>query len=1015
VSNDHSYTPSQGTDKARFVIEGDQHISFIVRQRPIEDDILSVGAKEVKHFRFYIGTSFRGANVVAALICAIQKPTGEIPDEIYVTFRLKVSMNERSRVLKRFRIYSHQIGDRSGPKGDEHIKIVGRRAQVVTEYLGESPEPPEQDKWTSYRLYDNKGEAKVVPSLEPEVGGVLIAINLRLGFYLDVDSSEQSAETQKPTSIIPTLSIDGKQAKLNQQGNRERVLNRTGWTIIKHKIRRPLVTERQNENKDHKASTPAKKSIKDKRLVILSSHDLRQVGVNISYRVSWERTMTDLLLFFARRETKSTLFGLEDARYIVMTFGVNGLALFTRASDTEGIEAAPYVTGHLIYSGSDIEGSLEQLYGGDRLSLDSRIAALLAITIDGLESRSKAAEKDFSPDDIRCAFLRTLKGAHALRRTLFKLGYDFHDCVFGNPFLPLEYIGAAKRRDHEIDMASFVSEVFKNLNSLPLEEQVAIIGETSTMAMKEYDVITTACYSEDGLANNTGKLQRDLKNSRKPPNDFAMTDQVNKYREKFNLFRQTFRQEWLEADVADSVSASEIGWQLSNNSVHTVHNDYNKYPWSYLGLKLKTLSEKSGKDPFGSFVLRASELAHAMLEWGGPGETHWIPYGYSVPYAVFGDLVLFDRKEIESLRGLRFVIEEYDQQKSLHKPLNLAAFGDPGSGKSFAVEQLIRSLNLSKNVEFLTFNLSMFDSIDSLIPCFRQIQTLQLNNKLPVVFWDEFDTTLNGTPFGWLHAFLGPMQDGRYVDSRGGVNIGRCIFVFAGSRFRSFDELPDPRLPGDPPREEVIVISVKEAQEGFTAAQDGPSSLYHRGEVNLARKKEDWRVAKGGDFQSRLKGSLDILDANPGPKELLKWSDDKPNAIGVADWKWDSMNFLVRRARLVRNILMKKGAGYDSLFEAKKKDIGDAEPSKHLRIEPSIAWSFLSPSIFIHGTRSIESVIQMSCLQGKVSYDRPWLPPAELLKHHVSPKAFEYGSLTDDEKIEAWRELLREESKRTPP
>ncbi len=32
--------------------------------------------------------------------------------------------------------------------------------------------------------------------------------------------------------------------------------------------------------------------------------------------------------------------------------------------------------------------------------------------------------------------------------------------------------------------------------------------------------------------------------------------------------------------------------------------------------------------------------------------------------------------------------------------------------------------------------------------------------RIPLVFWDEFDTSLDGRPLGWLRYFLAPMQDG---------------------------------------------------------------------------------------------------------------------------------------------------------------------------------------------------------------------------------------------------------------
>ena len=60
------------------------------------------------------------------------------------------------------------------------------------------------------------------------------------------------------------------------------------------------------------------------------------------------------------------------------------------------------------------------------------------------------------------------------------------------------------------------------------------------------------------------------------------------------------------------------------------------------------------------------------------------------------------------------------------------------------------------------------------------MRDLGLSGKLPLVFWDEFDTALEGQPLGWLRYFLAPMQDGAFQDGQITHPIGRAIFVFAG-------------------------------------------------------------------------------------------------------------------------------------------------------------------------------------------------------------------------------------------
>jgi hypothetical protein len=67
-----------------------------------------------------------------------------------------------------------------------------------------------------------------------------------------------------------------------------------------------------------------------------------------------------------------------------------------------------------------------------------------------------------------------------------------------------------------------------------------------------------------------------------------------------------------------------------------------------------------------------------------------------IPCARFGKLFTVDRKEIESLRSIRSMIREYIERDKGKRPLSIAVFGPPGSGKSFGIEEIIKA-----NIELL--------------------------------------------------------------------------------------------------------------------------------------------------------------------------------------------------------------------------------------------------------------------------------------------------------------------------
>ncbi|MGD0879035.1 MAG: RyR domain-containing protein [Anaerolineales bacterium] len=221
-----------------------------------------------------------------------------------------------------------------------------------------------------------------------------------------------------------------------------------------------------------------------------------------------------------------------------------------------------------------------------------------------------------------------------------------------------------------------------------------------------------------------------------------------------------------------------------------------------------------------------------------------------MPWGQFGDLLTVDRQEVESYRSIRNLVGEYAKQKKISRPLSIAVFGRPGSGKSFGVTEMAKSL-LPDQIITITFNLSQFDSLADLLSAMHQVRDIGLSGKLPLVFWDEFDTSLADTPLGWLRYFLAPMQDGKFQEGQISHPIGRAIFVFAGGTSSSMSE--------------------------FDKGTD-----------------ESFKSAKGPDFTSRLKGFINVLGPNP-----IKGNGEDPY-------------FIIRRAILLRSSLKR---GTPQLFE----------------------------------------------------------------------------------------------------
>ncbi len=227
-----------------------------------------------------------------------------------------------------------------------------------------------------------------------------------------------------------------------------------------------------------------------------------------------------------------------------------------------------------------------------------------------------------------------------------------------------------------------------------------------------------------------------------------------------------------------------------------------------------------------------------------------------VPLGKFGYLVTVDRQEIESFRTICTLVDEYLKQDRPKRPLSIGVFGAPGSGKSFGLTQVANSLAPGK-IEKLEFNLSQMNSSTDLPDALHQVRDVILEGKIPLVFWDEFDTSLGDKALGWLRYFLAPMQDGAFREGQITHPIGRSIFVFAGG--------------------------TSHTMAGFGGGLND----------------EEARAAKVPDFASRLKGYVNVLGPNPQPGE-------------------NDPYYIVRRAILLRSILLRNQS---ALFKDKKLDI----------------------------------------------------------------------------------------------
>ena len=307
------------------------------------------------------------------------------------------------------------------------------------------------------------------------------------------------------------------------------------------------------------------------------------------------------------------------------------------------------------------------------------------------------------------------------------------------------------------------------------------------------------------------------------------------------------------------------------------------------------------------------------------------PFDLCVPVQQFGKLNLIERDEIESLRSIanlihrhRLRVHEDIAKKEKTKPVSIAVFGPPGSGKSFAVKQLVKVVGNPEELPILEFNVTQMKQVSDIEEALKAVakkKTVGNTVVTPLVFFDEFDSAFDNEPLGWLKYFLGPMQDGAMRD----VETGPAIFVFAGGVFQTFSRFD--------PRTDTAYDNLRDSDE-------------------YRARLAQFTNQKGPDFISRLRGHIDILPINESP--------GRPKHF-------------IRRAMQLRSLLDMYG------------HIDDA--SKEARISSAVVYALLTVDRFRHGVRSMEAILAMCApLYGKIEISS--LPSRTQLDMHVDAEEF---------------------------
>jgi hypothetical protein len=640
----------------------------------------------------------------------------------------------------------------------------------------------------------------------------------------------------------------------------------------------------------------------DRVVAVLSADDLRMAGKPISRSLSWERTLRDVL-----KEVKSgRLLDGNAPPHLVVTFDYDG-ALYLRTKREGHSENREILEGTLVFSIGGSEGDFGNAIEGDmpgsQTAFVSAVAALLYRQLEKSAPPLQDADK-------------ILTYALIAKRRLLQSGFapakDGH---------PVHKEKTKRKTPLDVGRVYYSEGIFslhepKRAEKEPEETNEPAIAGASTASPSQLEKNDHADpYTDFDRADKKRTFDDPLNPKDEPPGRAAAV---------------------FEANLDDQKLAVCSGLEKK-------HLDVEEPDWSIFSDEAQSKKLPAFADEAIDYVIYGKEPKKA-------------------PICSFGKITTVDVNEIEDFRTIKQLLQAYLTNSATTKPLGIAVFGPPGAGKGFTVNNIIDILpeSMKKLVkgDRHDCNLTALRGPEDLAHYFQLARNSVLRGKVPMLFFDEFDCSVEQTKFFWLKHFLAPLQDGEFLENHIVHPIGRAIFIFAGGVYPKFKLFTD------------------EMKKNSKAVRD---ALKNKDASSLHVPN-----FKGVDFLSRLHGHIDVAAFSPelseegGPTEEMKSKFSRSQPHIVID-----RCYLMRRAFTLR-----------SMLDLHQNKIFTKGPKPRARIDRHIVKAMLATKTYFHGGRSMEAIIRMSYLESS-TFQISDLPPDDQMEMHVDSANFRYCLETD--------------------
>lgn len=194
----------------------------------------------------------------------------------------------------------------------------------------------------------------------------------------------------------------------------------------------------------------------------------------------------------------------------------------------------------------------------------------------------------------------------------------------------------------------------------------------------------------------------------------------------------------------------------------------------------KAKKPKKPRQPFHKLrqnrLLRArSKVVEAIIENTDNDEEIDLAKEFHTSSLLLGDYVTLDWPHYQSINQIRSAISQYADDRSRNRPLNIMMQAEPGSGKSHLVKSLAASITRHGAVA-INYNMASLQSIEDLLQPLDSVRNVKVQDKLPILFLDEFDSDPARYPL-----LLPLMWDGELSVGHRNLKLGKLVIILAGS------------------------------------------------------------------------------------------------------------------------------------------------------------------------------------------------------------------------------------------